>query len=235
MLRAGMKTAIRRNLAGGLIVSLLIHCCIIGGYYMRQLFSPDEENAPTVRVRLMKYSELGPPPSMTNTSVAPVVGISVTAKPSIGMPIPVPDVEVNPEQTIASQQELSQVQAPATVENAQPGDLVVEEDIKIEEEPSPEAFVPVEKFPIPIKQVRPEYPDIARRANIEGVVWVKILVDKEGRAKKAIIIRSDAEVFDEPAIKAALQWIFTPAMMNSGPVMVWVAVPFKFQLNKTSS
>ena len=32
--------------------------------------------------------------------------------------------------------------------------------------------------------------------------------------------------------KAAMQWVFTPAMMNNGPVAVWAAVPFRFKLNK---
>ena len=104
--------------------------------------------------------------------------------------------------------------------------------MKIEEEPSPDAFIPVEKLPVPVRQVRPDYPDIARRAGIEGTVWVKILVDKEGKARKAIVLKSDAEIFDEPATKAALQWVFTPAIMNNGPVAVWVAVPFRFQHNK---
>mgnify|MGYP001093111118 CR=1 FL=1 len=29
---------------------------------------------------------------------------------------------------------------------------------------------------------------------------------------------------------AAKQWVFTPAMMNAGPVAVWVAMPFRFAL-----
>ena len=64
------------------------------------------------------------------------------------------------------------------------------------------------------------------------IVGVKILVDKEGRAKKAVVMKSDAEIFDEPAKAAALQWVFTPAIMNNGPVAVWAAVPFRFKLNK---
>ncbi len=67
---------------------------------------------------------------------------------------------------------------------------------------------------------------------MEGTVYVKILVDKEGKAKKAIVAKSDSEIFNDNAIKAALQWVFTPAMMNNGPVAVWAMVPFHFKLNK---
>ncbi|MBI4548901.1 MAG: energy transducer TonB [Ignavibacteriae bacterium] len=221
-----------KNLVRGLIVSVVVHLLVIGGYYAGQYLQSGEE-LPTVRVRLMKYSELGPPPSIMSTEHIPSVGVSVASvKPSVGIPVPVPDVEINPEQTIATQRELSEMQSPVLAEGTEGGGVVVEQDIQIEEEPEVDAFIPVEKNPMPVKQVKPEYPEIARRSGIEGTVWVKILVDKEGRAKKAVIIRSNAEILNDAAIQAALQWSFTPAIMNGGPVAVWVAVPFRFELHK---
>jgi TonB family protein len=68
------------------------------------------------------------------------------------------------------------------------------------------------------------------RAGLEGTVWVKIWVDRGGRPRKAIVQKSDAEIFDQPATDAAMQWIFTPAMMKNGPVSVWVSIPFRFKL-----
>lgn len=231
--RPEIRRSFHRNLMFALVVSVGVHFGLVGAYYGSSYFQGEEENAPTVRVKLMKYSELGPPPSIMNTEQLPVVGVSVAAaKPTVGIPVPVPDVEVNPEQTIATQQELSQVQTEIATEAARSGNVVVEQDIKIdEEEPELDAFVPVEKFPMPVKQISPSYPEIARRAGVEGTVWVKILVTREGKAKKAVIIKSDAEIFNEPSIEAALQWVFTPAVMNSGPVAVWVSVPFRFRLN----
>lgn len=96
----------------------------------------------------------------------------------------------------------------------------------------PADFVPVEKPPVPIKQVPPEYPDVARRANVQGTVWVKLLVGKDGKVRKARIIQTDAEIFNQVAIMAALQWEFSPAEMKGGPVEVWAAIPFRFKLNK---
>ena len=61
-------------------------------------------------------------------------------------------------------------------------------DIRIDDE-DPADFVPVEKQPVIVKLVSPEYPEFAKRIGAEGVVWVKILVDKEGKAKKASIIK----------------------------------------------
>jgi protein TonB len=211
-----------------LIAAVLIHLFIIGTYYIVGFLSAEEE--PVAMVRIMKYTDLGPPPSITNAEAAPQVAVTVpVAKPTVGIPVPVPDAEVSPEQTIATQTEMSAVSSPVTGSGEGEG-VQVQQDITIEEDPAD--FVPVEKQPVPVKQVNPEYPEIARRASVEGTVWVKILVDKEGKAKKAVVMKSDAEIFNEPAIKAALQWVFTPAMMNNGPVAVWAAVPFRFKLNK---
>ena len=224
-----LKTVYQRYATIALVSAVVLHFLFIGIYYLVQVLR--QENEPTMTVRIMKYSELGPPPSITNAEAPPQVAVSVpVAKPTVGVPVPVPDAEVNPEQTIASQKELSEVVNPAIGATTGNDQVAIQQDIQIDEEPPD--FVPVEKQPVPVKQVQPEYPEIARRAGVEGTVWVKILVDKEGKSKKAVIMKSDAEIFNEPAIKAAVQLVFTPAMMNNGPVAVWAAVPFRFKLNK---
>ncbi|MEK7630362.1 MAG: TonB family protein [Patescibacteria group bacterium] len=223
-----LRSYYKRNGTLALVIATCFHLAIISSYYLSNYFEPEEEKIATVR--LIRYSELGPPPSITNTEAAPQVAVSVpVTKPTIGVPVPVPDAEVNPEQTIATQQEMSNVPSPTFPEGTG-GNTGV--DIKIEDDPDPGAFIPVEKQPVPVKQVSPEYPDLAKRASIEGTVWVKLLVDKEGKVRKVMIMKSDAEIFNEPALAAAKQWVFTPAMMNNGPVMVWAAIPFRFKLNK---
>ncbi len=213
-----------------LSLAIGLHFLVIGTYYLIGVLSAEQE--PTMSVRIMKYSELGPPPSITNAEAAPQVQVTVpVAKPTVGVPVPVPDAEVSPEQTIATQQELSQVQAPSIGTGTGTGTAQIQQDIKIEDEAPPD-FVPYEKGPVEVKVVQPEYPEIAKKAGIEGTVWVKIWVDKEGKPKKVVKLKSDAEIFDDPAIKAAYQFVFTPAVMNNGPVAVWVSVPFHFKLNK---
>ncbi|MBI5733292.1 energy transducer TonB [Candidatus Jorgensenbacteria bacterium] len=221
----------QRNFLIGLVLATMLHLLIVGSYYLTGYLSPEDE--PVMTVRIMKYSELGPPPSITSAEATPQVAVTVPiVKPTIGMPVPVPDAEVNPEQTIATQKELSEMPAPVTgQEGIGAGGVKVEQDIRIEDEEPPD-FVPVEKLPIAIKQVAPTYPELARRAGIEGTVWVKIWVDKEGRPKKVVVTKSDADIFNEEATKAAMQWLFAPAIMNNGPVSVWVSIPFRFNLNR---
>lgn len=225
-----LRRLYKRHLTVALVVAVSFHLALIGIYYLVGYLSEEEE--PVVMVRITKYTDLGPPPSLTETEASAAVAVSVpVAKPTVGIPVPVPDAEVSPEQTIATQQELSAIQSPVIAQQSGGEQVQIEQDIQIDEEEPPD-FVPVEKQPVPVKQVQPDYPEIARRAGVEGTVWVKILVDKEGKAKKAVVMKSDAEIFNEPAIAAALQWVFTPAMMNNGPVAVWAAVPFRFKLNK---
>lgn len=214
-----LKKNYQKYLIRGITFATILHLVGVGLYYAPDLLGEEE---PQTMVRILRYTDLGPPPSITNQS-APAISVTApTAKPNVGIPVPVPDAEVSPEQTIASQAELSQ--AVGAIEGPGSG------EIRIDDEGPPPDFVPYEKAPAPIKQVFPVYPEIATRAGVEGTVWVKIWVDKEGKARKAVVMKSDAELFNKSATDAAMQWVFTPAMQYNGPVSVWVAIPFRFKL-----
>lgn len=222
-----LKALYQKYWLSGLGIAVAIHLVIVGSYYLVGLLSAEEP--PTVNVRIMKYSDLGPPPSMNSANTPPPIAVSApTAKPTVGAPVPVPDAEVSAEQTIATQTEMSQIAPIGDATGA--GDVAIQQDIRIDEDGLPADFVAVEKEPVVVKKVEPKYPELAMRAGLEGKVWVKIWVDKEGRAKQVVVLKSDAEIFNEPAVEAAKQFVFTPAYMNNGPVSVWVSVPFKFIL-----
>jgi protein TonB len=212
----------------GFAIAVGIHMTLIGTYYLVQILT--REDAPTMMVRMVKYSDLGPPPSITSANTPPPISVSAPqAKPTVGAPVPVPDAEVSAEQTIATQTEMSN-QSPVQEGVGDAGGMQVQQDIKIDDDTPPADFVAVEKDPVVIKKIEPKYPDLAMRAGLEGKVWVKIWVDKEGKPRQVVVMKSDAEIFNEPAVEAAKQFLFTPAYMNNGPVAVWVSVPFKFKL-----
>ncbi|MFA6470179.1 MAG: energy transducer TonB [Bacteroidota bacterium] len=231
--RRELKRLLGVNLERGLLISALFHVAVIGSYYGVEYYQSWEEDAPIMKIRIMKYSELGPPPSITNSMTAPVVGVAKIGKPNIGTPVPVPDAEINPEQTIATQSEMSAVTNNVIGDGeGSGGEIRIEEDVRIEDdEPGLNEFVAVEKIPQIIHAEKPTYPEIARRSNMEGVVWVKILVDKTGKPKKAVVIKEEGgAIFNDEAVKAAMKYQFTPAIMNSGPIQVWVAIKFNFRL-----
>ena len=190
-------------------------------------------------VRLIKYADLGPPPSLASQQAAPQIQVAgAAARPTIGIPEPVPDAEVSSETTIATQTEMSQMTSLVGGEGVGEGAVIQveqpvaqEADIVVEEEKLPEIgeFIPVEEEPVAVEQPKPVYPEIARRAGIEGTVWVMILVDKTGKVRDVQITKGP-EMFHEAAREAAWKSVWKPAIQNHKPVAVWVTYPVRFTL-----
>lgn len=86
--------------------------------------------------------------------------------------------------------------------------------------------------PIPIGRVVPEYPEIARRAGIEGTVWLKLLITPEGKVSKVVVLVAEAEILIEPSIIAARKLEFKPRTAEMNPTSQWAILPFRFKLNK---
>ena len=98
--------------------------------------------------------------------------------------------------------------------------------------PTMGAFVARDTEPQFIRFVNPEYPELAIRAGVEGVVLVNLLVDTEGRIVKAVAV-SGPPILRDAAVAAALQCLLTPALQRDKPVAVWIALPFRFTLRDT--
>ena len=228
-----LKRLYQKYYSIGFGISVLILGLLIGTYIFIQSISKDDENNIST-VRILKYTDLGPPPSLNDQTQQQLAVTAPTIAPNVGVPVPVPDAEAPKEQTIATQQQMSQVSSP--VGEGTGGNVQITKDLKVEaptdQAPDINSFVAVEKEPVPVVTAQPEYPDLAKRAGIEGTVYVKILVSKEGKPIKAVVIKSDSEVFNQPAVNAAMKFVFTPAIQHKSPVMVWVVVPFRFKLNQ---
>lgn len=98
---------------------------------------------------------------------------------------------------------------------------------KLKDDPTVTGF---DEPPAVLKTAIPRYPELARRAGMQGTVFIKVWVDKNGACRRLLIQKSDAEIFDLPAFEAAEQFKFSPAKFNGKPAAVWVAMPFKFKL-----
>lgn len=80
------------------------------------------------------------------------------------------------------------------------------------------------------KQVKPEYTQQMLDNKVEGVIRVKVLVDVDGRIKKAIAMNDLGYGSKEGAVKACFAMEFEPAMRVDQPVAVWIIIPIKFVL-----
>jgi protein TonB len=174
-------------------------------------------------VVIVPYREMQAPPPI-DQPVAPAVAIAQpTAPPSVGAPLPVPDAEAEPEQTIATQEELSEFIGEGEGES---GDsLIIAPEVEVL--PGSGEFVYFEEHPVAITKVQPEYPDIARQSGIEGIVRIQVLVGKDGKVRDTKVVAS-IPVLDDAAVRAVSQWVFKPALSNNKPVAVWVVVPVRF-------
>ena len=211
------------NLRNGLALSSAgVAILLLGTWGIVELLKeevPDE-------VVVVPYRELQAPPPIDQPQVPQVAVAAPAAPPEVAAPLPVPDAEAEPEQTIATQEEISSFIGEGEGES---GDSLVIAAPEGDGLPAFGEFVYVEELPQAITKVSPEYPDIARQSGIEGTVLVQALVGTDGKVRDTKVVQS-VPVLDDAAVAAVEQWVFKPALTNNKPVAVWVAVPVRFAL-----
>jgi TonB family protein len=204
----------------GFVVAAAFHFFLIGTYWA----STSHEQSVEKPKRPDVSWELIPPPPPIGTDIRidrPKEGV----RTNFGIPVPVPVTEIVGEGTIPENRAWNESGILDGEREGEPLFTIPEEDI-----PQEPWKIGIEKFPMPVKSVYPPYPEIARRAGIEGTVTLRVWVDKEGKVRQAEVLNSNNDIFNQPSIEAAMQWVFTPALMNNRPVSVWLAIPFRFTL-----
>jgi protein TonB len=79
---------------------------------------------------------------------------------------------------------------------------------------------------------KPVYPPLSRKANEEGKVVLKVLVEPNGLPSRVEISHSSGfDRLDKSAVTAVTRWKFTPARLGSEAVAGWISVPIHFSLN----
>lgn len=108
-----------------------------------------------------------------------------------------------------------------------------------EEEEDPfdedEVFITVEEMPEMIGGVESlyaslSYPEVARRAGIEGTVVVQLVVEPSGEPSNLQVVRSASKVLDDAALEAVQNQRFKPAKQRNRPVRVQMGIPVVFRL-----
>jgi TonB family protein len=99
----------------------------------------------------------------------------------------------------------------------------------------PDVFVVVEDMPSPIGglealQARVAYPELARRAGIEGTVFVQFIVNEQGDTEDISVVRGIGAGADEAAVRAVQETRFTPGRQRGQEVKVRMSLPVRFRL-----
>jgi protein TonB len=96
--------------------------------------------------------------------------------------------------------------------------------------PGADAPVPVDSVEY-LRQVPPRYPPQARRARAQGIVYLSVVIDHDGRPREVRIHRSSgSELLDSAARDAVLQFLFRPYRENGVARSAQVIVPVEFSL-----
>ncbi|MGM0587770.1 MAG: energy transducer TonB [Bacteroidota bacterium] len=103
------------------------------------------------------------------------------------------------------------------------------------EESEPAPFLAVEKMPqlqggLSELHKNIQYPDIARKAGIEGKVIIQFVVDEQGKVTQAKVLRGIGAQCDQEALRVLKQAQFTPGIQRGVPVKVKMTLPVIFKL-----
>lgn len=81
-------------------------------------------------------------------------------------------------------------------------------------------------------QVKPRYPESARKIGAQGVTVLRVRVLESGRVGEVLIEKSAGfQELDFSAAEAVKKWLFEPARRGKEAVQVWVLLPVKFELH----
>lgn len=86
------------------------------------------------------------------------------------------------------------------------------------------------QYPEPKLQAEPVYPYELRKKGLQGLVWLGVVVDENGKVGRIEVLSSERPGFNEAAEAAVRRWLFRPAAVNGKPVQVVLCFPLAFTL-----
>jgi protein TonB len=230
--------ALHEASGGRWIASLAVHALGLLALLGLPLLRSDDLPSPVAATRVffvqpaLAPPQPPPPPPAPRAALVPRPKTPPALSPgrTFTAPVRIPD-QVEPEEVVEA---VPAAGEPGGVEGGVAGGVVggVIGGLPQSPVPAPPARVRagVEvKEPTKIKNVDPVYPDIALRANIEGVVILELIIMQSGRVADVKVLRS-MPLLDEAAVAAVRQWVYTPTLLRGVPVSVAMAVTVRFHL-----
>ena len=85
------------------------------------------------------------------------------------------------------------------------------------------------KPPVKTKDVKPDYPQIAKDRRVQGVVIIEATIGTDGKVKDTKVIRP-LLLLTESAVAAVRGMEFKPTIVDGHPVQVIMTIPINFVL-----
>ena len=82
-----------------------------------------------------------------------------------------------------------------------------------------------------IRQVKPQYPPLAKAARVQGTVKFEAIIAKDGTIQNLKMI-SGPPLLVQAAMQAVQQWQYKPTLLNGEPVEVITTIDVNFTLSQ---
>jgi len=216
-------------------LAVILHVVVIGTAVGLSLWYIEEIPDPPIPVSFYVQAAPPPPPPPPPPKAAPKAQpkIETPVNPQMVSPIMVPDTLPKPSAADTSGEGVE-----GGVEGGVPGGSMggvlggvpggvlggtpgVEEPMRVGGEV---------KEPVEISRVKPQYPEAARKARMQGVVILEAIITKVGNVESVRILRGINPLLDNAAMRAVQQWKYKPATFNGRPVPVYLTVTVTFTL-----
>jgi protein TonB len=216
-------------------LAILLHVVIIGSAVALSLWYIEEIPDPPIPVSFYVQAAPPPPPPPPPKAAAPKAQpkIETPVNPQMVSPVVVPETLPMPSAVDTGGEGVE-----GGVEGGVPGGSMggvlggvpggvlggtpgVEEPMRVGGEV---------KEPIEISRVKPQYPEAARKARMQGVVILEAIITKVGNVESVRVLRGLNPLLDNAAMRAVQQWKYKPATFNGRPVPVYLTVTVTFTL-----
>ena len=235
---AGTGGATQRRTILPTIVSMTVHAAVVAAIAIPALYAVGE--LPEIPTMMAFVAPLDAPPPPPPPAAPPAKAMpSQPAAPTRpdAAPIDAP-ATIEPESGF----ETIEPGVPGGVEGGIPGGIPggVIGGISDAPLPPPPPPPPPPARPSPVRvggqieapavlvRIEPEYPQIAARAQIHGLVILEAIVGEDGAVRDVKVLRS-VKFLDEAAIDAVKQWRYAPLLLNGHamPFVLTVSLVFR--------
>ena len=80
-----------------------------------------------------------------------------------------------------------------------------------------------------VSRTEPQYPILAKEARIQGTVFLRAIISREGRITSLEVV-SGHPLLVRAALDAVRQWRYRPTLLNGEPVEVETSITVIFRL-----
>ena len=213
------------------VVSLAVHVVIAGWYGLDTDTdtTPVQLPHPTLHVKVRALRErVSLPPTIKRTHNVVRQVVSRREPPPVTTPAPRPvkaasrseDTPEKPHNKTEPVMEIQEIPPPVRVAVAAVDNLPT--------------YSPPSCNSISLNNPKPDYPRVALRRGIEGLVLLHVEVNEQGQPIEIQVKQSAGfKPLDIAALKAVRRWRFLPAQRNGVAVRASVEVPVRFRLDET--